>query len=214
MVSDTMVLLDDTLFARGFTFVNRNRLKGPGGEIWITVPVKKASGKRLRIRELEMYEADYWGMKWQRTLYHAYGKSLFFDEINGELEGILTGCGGRFVDMAVGVIGLMRSRLEIETPVTLQSEMGIKSKGSHLIMDLVERLAADEVILPYYSQNIIPWKEIEKKGIKVSFLHFLSPVYPQFWGPFLKNLSALDLLFCLGPLGSKILESGYKIYRY
>ena len=71
MVSDTMVLLDDTLFARGFTFVNRNRLKGPGGEIWITVPVKKASGKRLRIRELEMYEADYWGMKWQRTLYHA-----------------------------------------------------------------------------------------------------------------------------------------------
>ena len=51
IASDKMVLLDNTLFAQGFTFVNRNRIKSPEGELWITVPVKKKDweDKRLKI---------------------------------------------------------------------------------------------------------------------------------------------------------------------
>ncbi len=47
-----MILLDDTLLARGFTFVNRNRLKGPEGELWISVPLKRKGRGRQKIKDL------------------------------------------------------------------------------------------------------------------------------------------------------------------
>ncbi len=46
---DQMVLLDDTFLARGFTFVNRNRIKGPNGEIWLTVLLKRKGRGRQKI---------------------------------------------------------------------------------------------------------------------------------------------------------------------
>jgi hypothetical protein len=214
LASDTMILLDDTLFAQGFTFVNRNRLKGHDGEIWVTVPLKKVKGQRQRIRELRIHEPDYWGRKWKRTLYHAYKQSQYYDDINSELARLIGECGDRFIELVVQIIDLMKSRFDIETSVRLQSDTGANSGGIQLIMDLAEKSNADEVILPYYSQGILPWKKIEKMGIKVTFLHYLSPVYPQFWGFFLKNLSTLDLLFCLGPQGRTILESGYKLVNF
>ena len=79
--SDVMVLLDDTLFAQGFTFVNRNRLKGADGEIWITIPVKKSKRGRQKIRNLEIHEKEYWALKWLRTLKHLYGKSVHFEKL-------------------------------------------------------------------------------------------------------------------------------------
>lgn len=213
-VSDVMILLDDTLFAQGFTFVNRNRLKGPDGEIWVTVPVKKIKGQRQKIREIRVHEPVYWGRKWQGTLYHAYGRSLFYNHLSGELGKIMAGCGDGFLDLVVGLIGMMKSELDINTTVQLQSETGIRSGGVQLLTDLAEEFNADEVILPFHAQGKVPWKKIEEMGIKVTFLRFLSPVYPQFWGPFQKNLSALDLLFCMGPQGRRVLETGYKIHRY
>ncbi len=214
MLSDVMVLLDDTLFAQGFTFVNRNRLKGHDGEIWITVPVKKIPGKRQKIRSLKIHEPEYWGMKWMKTLYHAYKKSQYFDEINSEITKIVGDNGNQFLDMMVQFIEFLKSELDIATPLRLQSNIGIKSSGIQLIMDIAEYLAADEVILPYFSKGIIPWKQLEKNGIQVRFLYFFSPVYPQFWGHFLKNLSILDLLFCMGKESRRVLENGFKIISF
>ena len=56
--SDKMVLLDETLLARGFTFVNRNRFKGPEGEIWISVPLKRKGRGRQKIKDLEIHEKE------------------------------------------------------------------------------------------------------------------------------------------------------------
>jgi hypothetical protein len=194
MASDTMVLLDDSLFAQGFTFVNRNRLKCPDGELWITVPIRRTTGKRQKIKDLKIHEKQYWVKKWMKTLYHSYLKSLWFNEIQGELKRILEAHGDCFLDMVFSVLEFIKFELGIATPFTLQSDTGIKSSGFQLLMDMVEELNADEVIL-----------------IRVSFLHYFSPVYPQFWGQYKKNLSALDLLFCMGKESRRVLEKGYKL---
>jgi len=60
MYSDKMILLDDTLLSTGFIFVNRNRIKGPTGEVWISVPVKKKGRGRQKIKDLELYEKERW----------------------------------------------------------------------------------------------------------------------------------------------------------
>ncbi len=211
MASDTMVLLDDSLFAQGFTFVNRNRLKCPDGELWITVPIKRIPGERQKIKDLKIHEKQYWVKKWMKTLYHGYLKSLWFNEIQGELKRILEARGDGFLDMVLPVLEFIKLKLGIATSFTLQSDTGIKSSGFQLLMDMVEELNADEVILPHFSQKTIPWERLKQKGIRVSFLQYFSPVYPQFWGQYKKNLSALDILFCMGKESRRVLEKGHKL---
>ena len=44
------------------------------------------------------------------------------------------------------------------------------------------------------------------REIRVIFQHFNHPIYPQAYGPFEPNLSALDLLFNCGPDSLTILR--------
>lgn len=213
LISDVMVILDDTLFAQGFTFVNRNRLKGPQGEIRITVPVKRLKGKRQKIKDLQIFQKGYWARKWLTTLYHNYSQSIYFPPLQAKIAEIVKLDNDHFCDMIFAILELFKSELNIKTPFVIQSQTGIEGKGEKLLMNIARKFQADELILPYSAQNILNWQLLEKKGVKVKFLKFLSPGYPQFWGRFIKNLSILDLLFCLGTNSRKLIRQGFTLER-
>jgi len=211
MVSDLMVVLDNTWFAQGFTFVNRNRIKGPLGEIWTTVPLVKIHGQRQKIKDLKIHEKEYWKKKWLNTLFHAYSKSIDYHNISKSLTGIVEHKNKQFIEMIYPMLDFLKEELKISTPFAYQSDLGIKSRGNQLLLDISKELKATEVILPYFALHKVVWEEFERNGIKVRFLHYFSPVYPQFWGKYLRNLSVLDLLFCMGKESRRVLENGYKL---
>ena len=211
MSTDRLVLLDGTLFARGFTFVNRNRIKGPNGQIWITVPIKKRGRGRQKIRDLEIYQKDYWEKKFAGTLRHAYGKSIYYKELSEDLKKITGEDDSRFLPMICSILECLRTHLGIRTPFILQSDIGIDGRGVDLLIKIAQQLKATQVVLPFPASKLLAWRQIEDEGIGVRFLKFVCPVYPQFRGDFIGNLSVLDLLFCLGPLGKRILEKSYTL---
>ena len=43
-------------------------------------------------------------------------------------------------------------------------------------------------------------------GIRLLTFAFHPEIYPQLYGPFIQNLSALDLLFCCGPQAPAVLR--------
>jgi hypothetical protein len=206
--SDRMILLDDTLLARGFTFVNRNRLKGPEGEVWITVPLKRKGRGRQRIRDLEIYEKARWTAKFLSTLRHYYGKSLYFEAVFREIEAVVGEADDRFLNISLGLLQTLKTQFAIANETVLQSSLGITGKGTALLVSLAKELGADEVILPYGSDKAVEISEFEKQGTRTLALRYGPPQYPQFWGEFLPNLSALDLLFCLGSGGRAVIEKG------
>ncbi len=212
MRSDRMVLLDDTVLARGFTFVNRNRLKGPGGEIWITVPLKRKGRGAQKIKDLEIYEKDRWKKKFLATLQHYYGHSVYVEPLMDEIRGTVDKPGPRFLDLALSLLEVLGLNLGIDNKVTLQSELKISGKGTPLLVSVASKLRADEVILPHGSEKAVDCASFEKAGIRVRLLRYASPQYPQFWGHFLPNLSTLDLFLCCGPEGRSIIEKGIHIH--
>ncbi len=206
--ADGMVLLDNTVLARGFTFVNRNRLKGPEGEIWITVPLKRKGRGAQKIKDLEIYEKERWKKKFLATLQHYYGHSLYFKPLFEKIRHAVDKRGPRFLDLALELLDILRSSLGIDTEIILQSDLKIVGKGTPLLVSIVSELRAEEVILPYGSAKALECRLFEGGGIKVRFLRYAPPQSPQFWGDFLPNLSALDLLLCCGQDGRAIIESG------
>ncbi|MGQ9672784.1 MAG: WbqC family protein [Candidatus Aminicenantales bacterium] len=209
--SDKMVLLDGTALARGFTYVNRNRLKGPEGEVWITVPLKRKGRGTQRIRDLEIDEKEKWARKFLLTLKHYYGKSIYFDSFFPDITAALKEAGDDFLRLVLSLIEVVRKGLGIDTNWTLQSELGVSARGTPLLVSVAKELGAEEVLLPYFSEKIVDCRLFAKEKIRVRLLRYLPPQYPQFWGDFLMNLSALDLLLCCGPSGRAVLVKGSRL---
>jgi hypothetical protein len=209
--SDRMVLLDDTLLARGFTFVNRNRLKGPEGEVWITIPLQRKGRGRQKIKDLEIYEKGRWQKKFLATLRHYYGHSLYFNSVFEQIGRALDKPGLRFLDLALDLLDILKTHLGIDREMVLQSATGITGKGTSLLVSIARHLSADEVVLPYGSEKAVECQQFGKREIRVTSLRYLPPQYPQFWGEFLPNLSALDLLLCCGKDGRIIIEKGVRL---
>jgi hypothetical protein len=208
-----MVLLDDTLLARGFTYVNRNRIKGPQGEVWISVPLKRKGRGYQKINELDLYEKERWTKDFLLTLCHFYVKSIYFLPVFEKIKTAVEARDEKFLDLVLKLLKVIAEEFSIERNFTLQSEIGIKAKGTALLVSLAKEMNAKEVILPYFSDKAIDCNEFQKENIKISLLRYDPPPYPQFWGPFLRRLSSLDLLLCLGKDGKQVIEKGSHLYE-
>jgi len=208
-----MVLLDETVLARGFTYVNRNRIKGPRGEVWLTVPLKRKGRGAQKIRDLEIYEKERWRKKFLQTLRHYYGKSLSFDSVFEKIRAAADSPEESFIKMSLALIEVLKNELKICRETVLQSDIGITGKGTALLVSIAKELGAEEVLLPYFSDKLVDYNAFKNESIRVRLLRYDPPQYPQFWGDFIKNLSALDLLFCCGAGGRAVIKKGTHLYE-
>lgn len=204
--SDVMVLLDDTFFAQGFTFVNRNRIKSPSGELWITVPIVKKGKGQQKIKELQIYEKKKWSKKFLSTLFHCYGKSIYFPKLYERLSKAVANDNCSFLQMVIAIIDIMKKELKIDNKIILQSELNILDKGTSLLISIAKHLKSNNIILPYPARKYIDLNQIQQEKINITYCIYNQIIYPQFWGDYIKNLSALDLLFSLGGNSLKIIK--------
>jgi hypothetical protein len=208
MHSDKMVLLDDTLLSTGFTYVNRNRIKGPTGEVWISIPVKKKGRGRQKIKDLELYEKERWSRDFLLTLWHFYVKSIYFPRLYKRIKEAVETQEESFCEMILKLLHILKEEFGIEQNFVRQSEVGISGLGTELLVALAKELGATEVILPDFSDKAVECGRFSREQINVKFLRYDPLPYPQFWGKFIPKLSALDLLFCMGKEGKHLLEKG------
>lgn len=212
MSSDRMVLLDDTVLARGFTYVNRNRLKGPEGEIWITVPLKRKGRGPQKIKDLQIDEKEKWARKFLLTLKHYYGKSIYFHPLFEDIRRAVDGAGENFLALILQLLDVIKKGFAIEREWVLQSHLGFSGRGTALLVSIAKEVGAEEVLLPYFSEKAVDCALFTKEKIRVRLLRYLPPPYPQFWGDFVMNLSALDLLLCCGREGRAVIDNGIRFY--
>jgi hypothetical protein len=211
--SDLMIILDQTQFARGFTFVNRNRLKGPAGEIRVTVPVKKKNLGRQTIGQLRLYQPEKFSARFLALLRHYYGRSLYYQSVSAELKTVFEAVRDNFLELTLESTNKLKSWLEIDSPQLLQSELGLTGRGPELLIDLAKEIKASEILFPYLADRHFDSSRFKAAGLKLLFLKYDQLSYPQFWGDFLANLSALDLYLCCGPQGRQIIQKSSRIIK-
>lgn len=209
--SDRMVLLDETVLGRGFTYVNRNRVKGPEGEIWLTVPLRRKGRGPQKIRDLEIYEKQKWERRFLLTLRHDYAHSVHFKSVFSQLGNAAASSTENFLSLAAGLLRVLREGFGIPQDFILQSELGITGEGTSLLVSIAKELGAREVVLPYGADRRVDVRLFAEEKIKVFLLRYAAVPYPQFWGDFRANLSALDLLLCAGRDGRGVIEKGARL---
>ncbi|MBN2466858.1 MAG: WbqC family protein [Deltaproteobacteria bacterium] len=207
LLADRIVLLDEIQFARGFTWINRNRLKCDRGELWLTVPVWKRGRGLQKISEVEICNERGWTQKHFQSITQNYKRSPYWEEHRDPLGSLFEKEWKRLIDFNLALLGYLKTALKIEKEFVLQSCLGVRGRGRDLIAQICREAKADIYLTPVCGKKYLDVDLLEKSGISVEAYKYVDPVYPQLWGDFLPRLSVLDLLLNCGGKSLDVLEN-------
>lgn len=205
--SDVFVLLDDVQFNRK-SWQQRNRIKGPNGEVLLTVPVITSGRDRQRIDQVEVDARQPWAEKHRRSIELAYGRCPHFDRYFPAFESLYAREWRRLLDLNRAFITALRDLLGIPTPLTLSSDLGTTGQGNAHIVEICKAVGCERLYDASGAQEFIDIGAMSRAGIEVVFQEYRHPTYAQAHGAFLSHMAALDVLFNEGPNALAIIRSG------
>jgi hypothetical protein len=206
---DQFVLLDDAQFVRQ-SWDQRNRIKGPAGLQWLTVPVAFRGRLGQTLSEVEIRELDFW-QKHLRAVEVNYGKAPYFNNYFEPLKKILETLApkGKLIDLNLALIEWLAGELRVLKPMTRSSSLGIEGRRSQRLISMCQHFGAEEYVSPRSALYLLEDLELfAESGVKICFQNFTHPEYDQRFPPFLAYASALDLLFNLGPEAGAMMRNG------
>ena len=87
----------------------------------------------------------------------------------------------------------------------LLSELDIDLREPRLPLDVCKKLGATHFLAQNSARKFLSEAAFLREGVELEFFAPRPKMYPQLWGDFIPNLSALDLIFNCGPKAPKYL---------
>jgi hypothetical protein len=206
--ADMFMVVDTVQFVkRGpFGWIHRNRILGPNGVQWLTVPVITKGRFGQTIRDVEIRNDLPWRRKHWRAIEVAYRGAPHFARYAPALLDVYEREWTHLAPLAVCLIRLLFEWFHIDIPVRIASEEGIAARRTDLIIAMCRHVGADTYLSGIHGRDYLDEAAVAAAGIRLVYQQFSHPVYPQGREPFVPNLSAIDLLFRCGPDSRRILE--------
>ena len=213
MKADRIVLLDQVQYPRGFSWINRNRLKSMHGVVWFTIPIlKKGLGLQI-IDQVRVLPDDRWKKKHLMTLEHCYKRAPFFQVHFEFFRHLYSEAPKRLIQWNLATIDHILQSFGLKQGYILQSVLGVRGRGTGLLVNIARELGADIFVAPRQARGQIDTEELNRAEIGIEWIDYHPPIYPQLWGEFVKDLSSLDLLFNYGPHATEILQKANLLSR-
>lgn len=213
VASDRFVLLDHVQFERR-NYQNRMLIRLEDEPRWLTVPVVQLSQKEKIIDKRVDNPADLSGPRWWgpnsfNTIRYAYRKAPFFERYAPRLREIFEARWDQLVDLNIATLNFVREALEITTPMVRSSTLPVEGQRSALLLNICQHVGASAFLGGMGgSRTYLDHDAFAAAGMGVVWQDFRHPIYPQSGtAPFIKGLSALDLLFNCGPRSAEIFRN-------
>lgn len=209
--SDVYVLLDDVQFEKN-SEQNRNRIKTPQGEAWLTVPVS-LSGKTLIPDVLVSREQAGWRRKHRRAIEENYKKAPQFDAIAPRLLDVLDRPWERLLDLNLEIDALLLEWAGFAGRIVRSSEMQVEGTNWERILNLCRSLGATTYLSGPAGADYLDLDAFAAAGVAVRLQNYQHTEYPQLFpkAGFIPRLSAIDLFMNVGvgePARHAMLERG------
>jgi len=210
--SDLFVILDHVQFERR-NYQNRTLIRLEDESKWLTVPVVQLSQKEKIIDKMVDNPEDLSGTRWWgpnsfATLRYAYRKTRHFDDYAPRLREIFHAKWDKLLDLNMATLDFMREHLQIATPMVRSSTLGTQGQRSELLLDICQKVGAKAFHGGMGgSREYLDKAAFDEAGMGVVWQEFKHPTYQQCGtAPFIKGLSAMDVLFNCGPRAAEILR--------
>lgn len=194
--ADMFVIYDDVQYTKN-DWRNRNRIKGPNGPQWLTVPVHFNFGDV--IKDIALPEDKRWVKSHVKSIQFAYGKATYFDEYFPQIKELIEAPYERLVDLDMALIMYLKGALGINVQTLYSSQMEAEGTKSQRLLNICRECGATEYLTGDAARDYLDLKLFEDHGIEVRYHQYKHPEYPQLFGDFVPYLSVVDLLFNCGP---------------
>ncbi len=200
--ADLFIFYDDVQYdKRGWR--NRNRIKTPAGPQWLTIPVhsRGAQTEKIPINQIAIDWEQPWNERHLRTLQLAYAKAPYFKEYASWLEEVYARRPALLADFTIPLTIELADRLGITHTRYLRSSQleGISGQKTERLIQILTRVGADHYISGPSARDYIEEERFQAAGIRLEYMHYDYPEYPQLYPPYDPQVSALDLLLMTGP---------------
>lgn len=205
--SDIFVIADDFQYSKGY-FYNRNKIKTPDGELMLTVPLKKNSSFK-QLNEVEISNIEDWSNQHLKNLKLYYKKADHFDDYIDFFEKIYNIKWISLYKLNMKTLFYLMEQLGIDVPVYYTSSLlrdYIFVNKTQKLVDICKILGGDAYLSGMGGENYIEPEIFRNNNISLDYQNYRVKEYKQLWGPFIPNLSIVDLLFNLGEGAREIIK--------
>lgn len=204
--SDLFVILDDVQYSKN-SFINRNKIKTPQGEHWLTIPVVKSGKFGQTISECIIHNKPEIFPKILRTVESNYKKTPHFNEHYESFKEIFYNSNDRLSDLNTELIKWALKIVEVGTPLVFSSQLnGVDGISTDRLVSICKELHATEYLSGFGGVKYQEEELFNANQIKLITTKFKHPVYEQVWGNFISNMSIIDLIFNHGRFSTDILK--------
>lgn len=200
--SDVFVILDTAQYVKN-DFHNRNRIKGPSGEFWLTIPISSKDCYLKSIIDVPLPKDKRWAEKHLKSIIQCYKKAPFYEKYIGFFNDLYGNLPEMLIELNMKIILYLINRFNIKTKIIRASDLNLTLglKSTEMLIEILKKIDADIYIAGRGREGKQHYLDVElmkREGINVKWHDFDHPIYKQCYGGFIKNLSAIDLLFNCG----------------
>ena len=203
---DRFIMLDNVQFKKN-EWQHRNRIRGPNGPQWLTVPITYKFPQL--ISEVGIADGQQWRTKHLRSIEACYKKSRYYQEYSGQFEAFFDHDYATISECNIRSVRLLAGCLGIVTPIDVASSFTAEGSSTQRLVNICRHFGADTYLAGAGGRDYMDMALFEAAGIAVRFQQFGPPLYPQLFckeaDDFVAGLSAIDLLFNCGPDSSALL---------
>lgn len=202
---DLFIFHDDIQYTKQ-DWRNRNKIKSENGSKWLTVPVHYKNSSQL-INDTYIDNADNWQIKHLRSIQHAYMKTPYYNDFINSYKGIISSGIQTISELNQKLIKWIMDILGITTKLYCSSDFELSGKSTERLINLLKLTEATTYLSGPSAANYLDYNLFRKAGINLEFKSYDYTSYPQMYGPFVPDVTVLDLLFNTGPKAREYLKS-------
>jgi hypothetical protein len=199
--ADVFVFYDDVQYDK-HGWRNRNQIKTSQGRQWLTIPVHSQGvvEKSIPINQVTIDWSKAWNAAHWKTLGYAYGRAPYFQTYAELIEPFYLRRDKLLADFTIDLTIALAGALGIHhTRFVRSSEVQVSGQKTDRLIQILTHLGADHYISGPSAREYIENDKFTSAGIRLEYMDYNYPDYPQLHAPFDPNLSILDLLFMTGP---------------
>lgn len=204
LYADLWVILDTVQFVHktSRSWHNRDKIKSPQGEKWLTVAVQKCRTE-TPINKVLLSKAVNWKEDHLNLIRQNYKNADYFGEIFPYAQELYRFECGKMIDFNLASIDMLLRLFDIHIPFVKASALDLQGRKNELLIDILEKVDGKTYLSGIGARDYLEIKLFNEANIQVVWQDFKHPAYRQLHGDFIPYLSSVDLLFNCGIDGSR-----------
>ena len=205
-LADEFVIYDDMQFTRR-DWRNRNVIKTPTGNKWLTIPVEVKGKFFQKINETKISDTN-WNKDHWNIIKQNYNKAVYFKEYKDFFEELYLNSNSVFLtEINYQFISAICQILDIKTNIRFSSEFDLKEERSERLLNICLQLEGTDYYSGPAAQAYMNEEVFKDASVGIHYFDYSGyPVYKQMHEPFEHGVSILDLLFNTGAESKKMFK--------